>query len=132
MFNPIFFEGGYMGVPPRVLTNTIQKDNWSTDPVNSILLLDVLGKSKIDEKTCIVWRSGDPFTNKDLSSRWLNAMKSTNFISESCFSAYWNNGQLSDKDFIEKLTTLDNKFVVLSEVPLSPEVDQDIEYIKIP
>jgi len=129
IFNPIFFKGGFMGVPPRVLIHTVQEVYWNTAPVNAMRLTSLKGLSKNDGSVCYVWRSEDPFTDKDLSSRWLNAMKSHNIISESCFSAYWNNGQLSDAELQEKLANLENDFVIVTDILPTAEVLENIKYV---
>ncbi len=129
---PKFYTAGYMGVLPNVLKQTFSRADWSWAPVNAELILKFKDKEAKNGNKCYIWRAKDPFTDKDLSSRWLNAINSRDIISESCFSAYWNNGQLSDKEFIEKLATIDNNFVIFAEVPLSPEANQDIEYVEIP
>ena len=128
ILNPIFYKSGFMGVPPRVLINTIQEESWSTAPVNSLKLMSVDGLSKIDEEICYVWRSKNPFTDMDLNSRWLNAMKEKNLISENCFYGYWNNVQFTNKDLHLKLSKIMEEFVILTELPLPEENEENVTY----
>lgn len=129
---PKFYTAGYMGVLPNVLKQTFSSSDWGVAPVNAELILNFREQQDKIENKCYIWRIKDPFTDKDLSSRWLNAMYSQDIISESCFSAYWNNGQLSDEDFIKKLSTIENSFVLFVEVPLSLRINPDIEFVKVP
>ncbi len=131
VFNPIFYKGGFMGVPPRVLASTFQEESWKTAPVNSSKIMAVEGLTKSDNGVCYVWRSKNPFTDMDLNSRWLNAMKAKNIISEKCFSAYWNNVQFSDRDLRAKLSKIEDNFVILTELPLPKEDDENITYVII-
>jgi len=129
---PTFYTSGYMGVLPNVMKHAFSKVDWETSPVNAELILQTKELPGNMGNECYIWRATDPFTDKDLSSRWLNAMKSNKIISESCFSAYWNNGQLSDAEFLERLASIDNDFVIFTDAPFNPEVIQDIQYVKIP
>jgi hypothetical protein len=129
---PTFYTAGYMGVLPNVVSNTFSKADWETSPVNAELILQTNELPEYMGSECYIWRAEDPFTDKDLSSRWLNAVKSKNIISENCFSAYWNNGPLSDQEFLERLANIDSKFVIFTDAAFDPEVNQDIEYVKIP
>jgi len=128
ILNPIFYKGGFMGVPPRVLINTIQEESWSTAPVNSLKLISVDGLSKIDEEICYVWRSKNPFTDMDLNSRWLNAMKAKNLISENCFYGYWNNVQFTNEELHLRLSKIVHEFVIFTEPPFPEENEENITY----
>ncbi len=132
ILNPIFYKTGFMGVPPRVFINTIQEESWSTAPVNSLKLMSVNGLSKIDEGVCYVWRSKNPFTDLDLNSRWLNAMKAKNLISENCFHGYWNNVQFTNEDLHVKLSKIKDDFLILTEFPIPEENEKNVTYVTIP
>jgi hypothetical protein len=129
---PTFYTAGYMGVLPNVIIHTFSSTGWSTDSVNAGLILQINNASPGAGNKCLIWRVMDPFTDKDLSSRWLNAIISRKIISEDCFSAYWNNGLLSETEFKEKLEKIDNDFLIFTDVPINQDLNQDIEYIKVP
>ena len=128
---PTFYTAGYMGVFPNVIVNTFSKSNWGTDPVNAEIIIQKADALENTKNECFVWRAKDPFTDKDLSSRWLNALYSKSIISETCFSAYWNNGALSDVELIRKLENLAGDFVIFTEIPFSSGLNQKIKFVKI-
>jgi hypothetical protein len=121
-----------MGVLPNVIIHTFSSTGWSTDSVNAGLILQINNASPGAGNKCLIWRVMDPFTDKDLSSRWLNAIISRKIISEDCFSAYWNNGLLSETEFKEKLEKIDSDFLIFTDVPINQDLNQDIQYIKVP
>ncbi len=128
ILNPNFFKGGYMGVLPRVMIHTLQSEYWETEPVNAVQILNVMGLEGQKSSICYVWRVTDGFQDLDLSSRWINSLKQKDMISESCFSAYWNNIQLSDSEFREMLRTKGSDFVILTGITNTQENEENIEY----
>ena len=129
---PIFYTAGYMGVLPNVIVHTFSTTGWSTDPVNAELILQINKMPADIGNKCLIWRANDQFTDKDLSSRWLNAIVSRKIISEECFSAYWNNGVLSESELKEKLEKIDNDFLIFIDGPINQDVTQNIQFMEIP
>ena len=128
VLNPIFFTGGFMGVAPRVLAHTLNPEYWEREPVNAELIMNIKGLKNDKTNSCYIWRGKDGFTDLDLSSRWINSLKSTNLISEKCFTSYWNNGGLSDLDLEKKLQGINNDFVILTESDNSLKNKNKIQY----
>lgn len=115
VLNPIFFTGAYMGVAPRVLSHTLNANYWITGPINSDKIIGIADLGNDKTGACYIWRVNDRFSDADLSSRWINALKSTDLINEKCFSSYWNNQSFSDSELLSKLEQIDNQFVIITD-----------------
>ncbi|CAN2228249.1 hypothetical protein MCEMRE191_01400 [Candidatus Nanopelagicaceae bacterium] len=132
ILKPNFFTGGYMGVLPRVIAHTIEPSVWETEPVNAGQILNIEELTQAKNTNCYVWYVKDGFTDLDLSSRWVNSLKSTDLVSTKCFSGYWNNVGLSDSELQRKLANINANFVILTQKISIPTSTNNIKFEIVP
>jgi hypothetical protein len=128
--SPSFYTGGYMGVLPNAISHTLDRSNWTYEGVNADLILET--KREIQNpNTCIIWRIERSFYQLDLSSRWMNSLKKTDLVSEDCFSAYWNNQDLTTTELIAKLKDKKGDYLLILEAgETGPSVARNVRILR--
>jgi hypothetical protein len=111
------YAGGYMGTFPKAVAQLLNQDTWAQSPVNSNLHLKLSSSiSDIKVRHCVVLRVEK--YDSDLNSRWANSLLRTESMSENCFKGYWNSNQLSDTELIDRLSKIDENFIIISTQPV--------------
>ena len=119
------YTGGFMGTFPKAVMQLMNQEAWAQNPVNSNLQLSLLsGISKNEYSNCIIFRIKN--YDSDLNSRWANSLLRTESLSENCFKGYWNSSQLSDAELLERLSNIDENFLIIGNQPVGFKTDGNL------
>lgn len=106
-------QSPWMGRLPVVIQNTLDSGKWQAQVVDSNKVMS--GEvDKFDERFCILNRL-NPYET-DLNSRWSNALFASNFISEDCFSIYWNSTADTFTTILDRTLNSGIKTILLAPV----------------
>jgi hypothetical protein len=127
-------RSAWMGNLIGVINATVDKSKWDSQIVNvgSIKAgLDATNTLEDVSAKCLILRTKG--LDSDLNSRWINALNVNPSISDNCFTAFWNSGNLTRNELELRLIALEGNFLILSDSDDEPKAaeNSNIEYIRI-
>ena len=91
--NPRTYTGAFMGNVLQTPKAAFGQNSWQTEIVDSRQIIDVLRLDPGEKNTCLILHLSK--REGDLNSRWLNALRGSNSITQDCFMAFWNSTKMT-------------------------------------
>lgn len=118
--SPQIYTGAFMGNVLQTSKAALTQNTWQTEIVDSRQITDVLKLDSGGKNTCLILHLKN--REGDLNSRWLNALRESNSITQDCFMAFWNSTNMTLNDmYSQKISGNLDYYIFVDEVGSSTD-----------
>ena len=126
---PQTYTGAFMGNVLQTSKAALGQDTWQTEIVDSRQIIDVLRSDPGGKNTCLILHLSK--REGDLNSRWLNALRGSNSITQDCFMAFWNSTNMTLNEIYRQKIVMELKYYIFvdedakatNSEPMPPNVE---------
>jgi hypothetical protein len=118
--SPRIYTGAFMGNVLQTSKAALTQNTWQTEIVDSRQITDVLKLDSGGKNTCLILHLNN--REGDLNSRWLNALRESNSITQDCFMAFWNSTNMTlNEMYSQKISGNLDYYIFVDEVGSSTD-----------